>query len=91
MSRPVPAPNYKFYQKKEGFKPSLTHRESVCPMDLNWKLVPESGCPVAEGSASQITFRDPRNYLYASILGVQHSTWVIRHYKFFKIQRYLTI
>ena len=39
------------------------HREGVCPMDLNWDLVPENKGLKGEASATQITFRDPWNYL----------------------------
>ena len=48
--------------KKEGFKPTFKHRNGVWPTDYKWELVSENRGMVAEGSASQITFRDLWNY-----------------------------
>ncbi len=61
MGRPVPALTISFI-KKESFKPTLKHREGVCLPDLNWELVPERRGLIAEGSAPQTHFGDPRNY-----------------------------
>ena len=61
MDQPLPALNISFI-KKEGFKPALKHREGVYTTDSNWELVPENRGLIAEGSASQITFRNPKNY-----------------------------
>ena len=85
MGQPVPALTISFI-KEEGPEPSPVDREGVCPKDMNRELVSGNRGLVAEGSASQITFRGPRNYQSPCILGRQHSNWVIRLYKFFKIQ-----
>ncbi len=37
-------------------------REGVCLLDLNLELVPEKRGLIAEGSAPQTHFGDPRNY-----------------------------
>ncbi len=65
MIRPVPALTISF-TKKEGFQPTLKRREGVCLPDLNWELVPEKWGLIAEGSAPQTHFGDPRNYKQAA-------------------------
>ena len=61
MGQPVPGLTVSFI-KKDGFKPTFKHRELVFATDLNWELVLKYMGLVAEGSASQSTLRDRRNY-----------------------------
>ena len=60
MGRPVPAPTISS-TKKERFY-AFSYTEAVCTVDLIWVLVPENKGLLAEDSASQITFGDPKNY-----------------------------
>ena len=61
MGWPLPDLNISFTEK-EGFKATFTHKDNVCLTDLNWGLIPEIRALITEGSAPQITFREPRYY-----------------------------